>query len=66
MVVVGNGYTARTGDRDMRNPQIKLSHTFSDADGNPGVIQTECAPNLVDQAWAEIIALVAVLKQKKE
>jgi hypothetical protein len=50
----------------MRNPQIKLSHTFSDADGNPGVIQTECAPNLVDQAWAEIIALVAVLKQKKE
>ena len=65
MVVTGNGYTARTADRFMRNPQIKLSHTFSDADGNPGVIQTECAPNLVDQAWAELLALVAVLKQKE-
>lgn len=49
----------------MRAPPIKLSHTFSDADGNPGVIQTECAPNVVDQTWAQLLDLVAQLKQKE-
>ena len=65
MRAFGNGYTARTGDRFMREPYIKLALNFTDADGNPGVIQTECAPNIVDQEWAKLVAHAAALKTKE-
>ena len=49
----------------MREPYIKLALNFTDADGNPGVIQTECAPNIVDQEWAKLVAHAAALKTKE-
>jgi hypothetical protein len=48
----------------MREPSCKLALNFTDADGNPGVIQRECAQNLVDQTWAEMLAHAADLKSK--
>lgn len=48
----------------MREPYIKLALNFSDADGNPGVIQTECAPNVVGEAWESLKQQVADLQKK--
>lgn len=62
----GNGYTTATVAWAMREPYIKLALNFTDADGNPGVIQTECAPNVVDEGWAQLLALAADLSQKSE
>ena len=49
----------------MREPYIKLALNFTDSDGNPGVIQTECAPNIVDQVWAELVTAAAAVKNKE-
>tara|TARA_B100000214_G_scaffold375393_1_gene361522 strand:+ start:1472 stop:1639 length:168 start_codon:yes stop_codon:yes gene_type:complete len=49
----------------MREPMYKLALNFTDADGNPGVIQTECAKNIVDQEWAKLVATAADLKKKE-
>ena len=48
----------------MREPYIKLALNFSDADGNPGVIQTECAENVVSENSETLKQLVAELQKK--
>ena len=68
MVVISSWdlvYTTMMAEGFMREPMYKLALNFTDADGNPGVIQTECAKKSVDQEWAKLVATAADLKKKE-